>query len=124
MARGVRVTQTDQLRDMRHLMAEVNRLDLNSERADRLFLRGLRDRLPTQSAHLRRGILLFLARAMDAGSTITTLNSLVSYLDAAAGDGCGERGHTVQQVNTILYMAEQMLDNGLERGYEEGIVSE
>jgi hypothetical protein len=120
----VPLVDTDRQHDMRHLLAEVKGLDTASDRADRLIERGLRDRSIGSMTALRKGILYFLVRAMDPVLQTTTLNSLTSYLDAALGSGYGDGGYSVQDVNTVLYVAHQILDNGLESGYTEVIKSE
>jgi hypothetical protein len=112
----VRFLDTNRPHDMHHLLDEVKCSDLESERADMLIERGLYIQL-AESADLRRGVLLILARAMDPVSKTTTLGSLSNFLDGTMCSPYKEAKYSAQKVNLILYIAEQILDNGVEGGY-------
>ena len=103
---------------LHHLLDEVKCSDLESERADMLIERGLYIQL-AESADLRRGVLLILARVMDPVSKTTTSGSLSNFLDGTMCSPYKEAKSSVQKVNLILYIAEQILDNGVEGGYTE-----
>jgi hypothetical protein len=117
---AVRFVDTDRRHNMRHLLDEVKCYDLDSERVEMWIERGLYIR-SIKSADLRRGVLLILARAMEPVSKTTTLGSLTTFLDAAIRSPYKEVRYSAQDVNLILYTAEQVLDNGVERGYTEVI---
>jgi hypothetical protein len=114
----VQFVDTDRPHDMHHLLDEVKCYDLDSERADMQIERGLHIQ-SAESADLRRGVLLILARAMNPVSKTTTLDSLSNSLDGTMCSPYKEAKYLAQKVNLILYIAEQILDNGVEGGYTE-----